>query len=40
LDLHGTYLRTLLRSDAAIGPEDLNSVTLPPFGVYIGELKR
>ena len=40
LGLHGSYLLTLLRSDAGMGAQDLNSVTLPPFGVYIGELHR
>ena len=40
LNLRGTYLRSLLRSDKAMGPQDLNSVDLPPFSVYIGELHR
>jgi hypothetical protein len=40
LNLRGSYLRTLLRSDTAMGAQDLDSVTLPPFGVYIGELHR
>ena len=40
LGLHGSFLRTLLRSDAAMGAQNLNLVTLPPFGVYIGELRR
>ena len=40
LDLHGFYLRTLLRTDNAMGAQDIDSVTLPPFGVYIGELHR
>ncbi len=40
LGLHGTYMLTLLRSDTAMGAQDLNSVTLPPFAVYIGELHR
>jgi alpha-glucosidase len=40
LNLHGTFLRTLLRSDQGMGPQDLDAVTLPPFGVYIGELGR
>jgi hypothetical protein len=40
LDLHGNYLRTLLRSDKAMGPQDINAVVLPPFSVYIGELRR
>jgi hypothetical protein len=40
LRLRGWFLRTLLRSDDVMGPQDLNAVTLPPFGVYIGELGR
>lgn len=40
LDLHGFYLRTLLRTDKEMGAQDIDSVTLPPFGVYIGELHR
>jgi len=40
LNLRGSYLLTLLRSDSAMGAQDLDSVTLPPFGVYIGELHR
>jgi alpha-glucosidase len=40
LNLHGSFLRTLLRSDQHLGPQDLDAVTLPPFGVYIGELGR
>jgi Domain of unknown function (DUF3459) len=40
LNLRGTYLRTLLRSDKAMGPQDLNGVILPPYSVYIGELRR
>ena len=40
LNLRGTYLRTLLRSDKAMGPQDLNAVKLPGFAVYVGELRR
>jgi alpha-glucosidase len=40
LNLRGSFLLTLLRTDQAIGPQDLNSVNLPPFAVYIGELHR
>jgi hypothetical protein len=40
LNLHGTFLRPLLRSFEAMGAEDLNAVTLPPYGVYIGEVRR
>jgi hypothetical protein len=40
LNLRGNYLRTLLRSDQAMGPQDIDAVSLPPFSVYIGELHR
>jgi hypothetical protein len=40
LDLHGFFLRTLARSDNGMGAQNLDSVTLPPFAVYIGELRR
>lgn len=40
LGLRGSYLRTLLRSDNGMGAQNINSVTLPPYGVYIGELHR
>ncbi|GAC1414401.1 MAG: hypothetical protein NVSMB62_00240 [Acidobacteriaceae bacterium] len=40
LGLRGNYLRTLLRSDRMLGPQDLTTVTLPAYGVYIGELRR
>jgi len=40
LGLRGTFLRTLLHADEAMAPQDLNAVTLPPFGVYLGELQR
>jgi hypothetical protein len=40
LGLRGSFLRTLLRTDKSMGPQDLDSVTIPPFGVYIGELRR
>jgi alpha-glucosidase len=40
LNLRGSYLLTLLRSDTAMGAQDLDSLTLPPFAVYIGELHR
>jgi hypothetical protein len=38
LGLRGFYLRTLLRADHAMGAQDLNTVNVPAFGVYIGEL--
>jgi alpha-glucosidase len=40
LDLHGFFLRTLLRTDHAMGAQDLNSVNVPAYGVYVGELHR
>jgi len=40
LNLRGSFLLTLLRSDQAMGPQDLDFVSLPPFAVYIGELHR
>jgi hypothetical protein len=40
LNLHGFFLRTLLRTDPAMGAQDINAVTLPAFGIYIGELRR
>jgi alpha-glucosidase len=38
LHLRGSFLRTLLRSDNGTGPMDLESMTLPPYAVYIGQL--
>ncbi len=40
LNLHGWFLRPLLRSYEAMGAQPLDSVNVPPFGVYIGELRR
>jgi alpha-glucosidase len=40
LGLRGFYLHTLLRSDNAMGAQDIDAVALPPFSVYIGELRR
>ncbi len=39
LHLRGNFLRTVLRSDNGMGGMSLNAVTLPPFGVYIGEIR-
>ncbi len=39
LHLRGTFLRTLLRTDKGLGGVSLNAVTLPPYAVYIGELR-
>ncbi len=40
LNLHGWFLRPLLRSYEAMGAQPLDSISVPPFGVYIGELRR
>ena len=40
MHLRGSFLRTLLRSDGGMGAMPLRSVSLPPYGVYIGELGR
>jgi hypothetical protein len=40
LNLHGFFLRTLARPDSGMGAQDLNAVSLPPYGVFIGELRR
>jgi alpha-glucosidase len=39
LNLRGFFLRAVLRSDDGMGAQDLDAVTLPPFSVYIGELR-
>jgi alpha-glucosidase len=39
LHLKGSFLRTTLRSDNAMGPMHLESMTIPPYSVYIGELR-
>ena len=39
LQLHGTFLRTILRSDDLMGGVSLDPITLPPFGVYVGSLR-
>jgi glycosidase len=38
LHLRGSFLRTVLRSDNAMGPMHLDGMTLAPHSVYIGEL--
>ena len=40
LHLRGSFLRTMLRSDDAMGPMSLGAVTLPAYAVYLGELRR
>ena len=39
LHLRGSFLRTVLRSDNGMGAMHLDSITLQPFAVYIGELR-
>ena len=39
LNLHGFFLRPLLRSWEAMGAQPVDSIALPPYGVYIGELR-
>jgi len=38
--VHGYYMHTLLRTGESFGPIDINAVKLPPFGIYIVEIKR
>lgn len=40
LKLHGSFLRTISRSDGGMGAMPLRQVDLPGFGVYVGELSR
>lgn len=40
LKLRGSFLRTVARSDGGMGAMPLRDVTLPAFGVYVGELSR
>jgi alpha-glucosidase len=37
--VRGSFLRTLARTDAQMGPMDLDAVHLAPYGVYIGEVR-
>ena len=39
LGLRGSFLRTVLRSDNGMGTMHLDSMTLAPFAIYIGELR-
>jgi alpha-glucosidase len=39
LHLRGTFLRTVLRSDDATGSMPVDPMTIPAYGVYVGELK-
>ena len=38
-EIHGKQVQTLLKSPGTGDPATLDSVALPPFGVYIGEVK-
>lgn len=40
LQLRGTFLRTLVRSDDAMGGTSIDPLTVPAYGVYVGELRR
>jgi len=39
LHLRGSFLRTVLRTDNGMGTMHLESMTLPPYTAYIGELR-
>lgn len=39
IHLKGNFLRTLLRSDNGMGPMSLDSMVIPPYTVYIGQLR-
>jgi alpha-glucosidase len=39
LHLRGSFLRTVLRSDNGMGTMHLESMTVPPYTAYIGELR-
>ncbi len=39
LQLRGSFLRTVLRTDAGMGTMNLTSMTLPPYTVYIGQVQ-
>jgi hypothetical protein len=39
LHLRGSFLRTIIRSDNAMGTMHLESMTLAPYASYIGELR-
>jgi alpha-glucosidase len=39
LKLKGSFLRTIMRSDNAIGPMHLDGMTIAPYTAYIGELR-
>jgi alpha-glucosidase len=37
--VRGSFLRTIARTDHGMGPMDLDALHLPPYGVYIGEVR-
>ena len=37
--IRGSFLRTIARTDHGMGPMDLDALHLPPYGVYIGEVR-
>lgn|SRR6187402_129049 len=39
LGIRGSFLRGMMRTDRGMGGMNLDAVTLPPFGVFIGEAK-
>jgi alpha-glucosidase len=39
LNLKGSFLRTIMRSDNALGPMHLDGMTIAPYTAYIGELR-
>ena len=38
LHLKGSFLKTVARSDEGMGGMSLETVTVAPYGVYVGEL--
>ncbi len=39
LHLRGTFLRPVLRYPTGMGGQSLDAITLPPYGVFLGELR-
>ncbi|HEY0307577.1 MAG TPA: alpha-glucosidase [Acidobacteriaceae bacterium] len=37
--IRGSFMRTIARTDHGMGPMNLDAVHLPPYGVYIGEIR-
>ena len=40
MGMHGIFLRTILRSDRGMGAMPLRAVTLPAYGVFVGQMGR